>query len=375
MLDQCIFTRHTEQSEIRIRIRSVQTADSMALSIKMAFINSPLKANGRPLTRFFTGGGRVCTIVFDSSGIHCDVLCQNSIDIRVKYILIDQLCKPEELSGIPDLIGLLRIQLGWLIGITSGAEAVVIKAMRDFLSRKRVADRAVTASHSLVMVFIITPNLLHNTVIIIMIMERLSLINRTVSGIAAEELLSRSLKIQRPLIGERIALAHSQRGSFKECQTLTLGNGQILLQHDISGDGVPFIVRIGQRQDIVTPRKICVVEIADGQVVSIRKSIISIGRAGCTCQKQEAVILVGVGIGDVRHVVLAVLHGDDIPHMGAFITICIGGSRHRIAGHRPIEIGQVAEILKGLGIALADHLGGGILIEHPDQLPGVTVGR
>ena len=75
-----------------------------------------------------------------------------------------------------------------------------------------------------------------------------------------------------------------------------------------------------------------------------------------------------VAVSHVHQIILAVVHGDDVPHVGAGDTACdgIGGD---IAG----KAGQIAEILEALRIALADHFGLRILVKDPDQLPGVAV--
>ena len=44
-----------------------------------------------------------------------------------------------------------------------------------------------------------------------------------------------------------------------------------------------------------------------------------------------------------------------------------------IAGPAVALLGQVAQVLEGLGVALAHHVGGGVAVKHPEQLPGAAV--
>ena len=81
----------------------------------------------------------------------------------------------------------------------------------------------------------------------------------------------------------------------------------------------------------------------------------------------------GVAVGDVSHVVPAA-HGHDVPHVRAFA----GAAGHHAgdADHGgAAEAALVAQELEGLGVALADHLGGIVPVKDVDQLPGVAVGR
>ena len=74
--------------------------------------------------------------------------------------------------------------------------------------------------------------------------------------------------------------------------------------------------------------------------------------------------------GDVHEVVAAVAHAHDVPGVGAGRV----AADHE-AAHAGIKGGALAQIGEGHGVALADHVGFGIAVEHPDQLPGVLIGQ
>ena len=51
-----------------------------------------------------------------------------------------------------------------------------------------------------------------------------------------------------------------------------------------------------------------------------------------------------------------------------------GGPGHQVAADVVGEAGQVAQVLERLGVPLAHHVGGGVVVEHGHQLPGVAEG-
>ena len=82
----------------------------------------------------------------------------------------------------------------------------------------------------------------------------------------------------------------------------------------------------------------------------------------------------GVTVGHVHQIDPAVLHAHEVPHMGPGARAAAHGSGHAIDRHRAAERRPVAEVLEGLGIALAYHIGKGVFIKDRDDLPGVAVG-
>ena len=83
----------------------------------------------------------------------------------------------------------------------------------------------------------------------------------------------------------------------------------------------------------------------------------------------------GIGVGRIHNVVLSVVHGHDIPHVGA----SAGARRGHIAGHKAalhlvgLEFRQIAQVLESLCIALADNLCIRIAVKNPQQLPGTVL--
>ena len=97
---------------------------------------------------------------------------------------------------------------------------------------------------------------------------------------------------------------------------------------------------------------------------------------GIAVKEQPAVLPDGarVAVGDVRQIFTPVIQGDHVPHMPASTGAALHRAGHDDGTRIPAEGGLVAQELEGLGVALADHLGTRIIIEHPDQLPGIAVG-
>ena len=98
--------------------------------------------------------------------------------------------------------------------------------------------------------------------------------------------------------------------------------------------------------------------------------------AFAAAQKEQAVRsrLAGVAVRQIRQIVPAVLHRDNVPHV-----VCVTAPPHLSDGHphfreAAFKIGQLAQILKCLGISLAHDICTVVPVEDPDQLPGVAVG-
>ena len=79
----------------------------------------------------------------------------------------------------------------------------------------------------------------------------------------------------------------------------------------------------------------------------------------------------GVAVGHV-HKVIPAADGHNVPHVVAVIHL----AADQRAGRPALLIleRQIAQVLECLGVALADHIGVGIAIEHVDELPRVAVG-
>ena len=96
--------------------------------------------------------------------------------------------------------------------------------------------------------------------------------------------------------------------------------------------------------------------------------------AAISGQEELALITYGalVAVGHV-HQVVAAHQTHNIPHM----AFGVGQSALHLAGGgiagRILKFAQVAEILEGLGIALAHHIGAIIPVKHIYYLPGVAV--
>ena len=97
--------------------------------------------------------------------------------------------------------------------------------------------------------------------------------------------------------------------------------------------------------------------------------------SGAARQKQSAVIADGtrVTVGHV-HQVVASAKGDDVPHMGATLAAGDHITGNHIGGYLSAEGGQVAQILKGLGITFTNDLGFRIAVKNVHQLPRVDIG-
>ena len=82
-----------------------------------------------------------------------------------------------------------------------------------------------------------------------------------------------------------------------------------------------------------------------------------------------------VAVGHVHEIVPAVVHAHQVPHVRARTAAAVHETRDQYAVVAAAEIRQIDQVLECLGIALADHFCAGIVVENPDQLPGIAVGR
>ena len=102
---------------------------------------------------------------------------------------------------------------------------------------------------------------------------------------------------------------------------------------------------------------------------------VALGRVAADGVEQEVIVVALVAlvtVGHVHQIVAAVGHGHHVPHVGA------GGAGIERDGacdapavdKSAAESGLVTQVLEGLGVALADHVGGGVAVEDPHQVPG-----
>ena len=90
------------------------------------------------------------------------------------------------------------------------------------------------------------------------------------------------------------------------------------------------------------------------------------GTDGSTGHEQHTETRIAVGH---VHQIVGTIHGDEVPHMAAALAVKVHVTRDADA----VQTAQIAQILKCLGIALADHHGTLIPVKDIDQLPGITV--
>ena len=79
-----------------------------------------------------------------------------------------------------------------------------------------------------------------------------------------------------------------------------------------------------------------------------------------------------IAVGHIRQVVRPV-DAHHVPHMS--VAIHRAGNVQRLHGADPAValLRQVAQVLERLGVALAHHIGAGVAVKHPQQLPGIAV--
>ena len=82
----------------------------------------------------------------------------------------------------------------------------------------------------------------------------------------------------------------------------------------------------------------------------------------------------GIAVGDIHEIIFAVVHRYDIPHMRA----CSRAAAHRTGHQMTFDVGtvkvcQIAQVLKGLGIAFTNDGCALITVEHVHQLPWIAV--
>ena len=80
-----------------------------------------------------------------------------------------------------------------------------------------------------------------------------------------------------------------------------------------------------------------------------------------------------IAVGDIYQQ-RAAIDFHHIPHMGTGAGAALHIAVHQMAFHIAFKFGQIAQIFERLGVAFADHIGGGIAVEYIDQLPGISVG-
>ena len=154
-----------------------------------------------------------------------------------------------------------------------------------------------------------------------------------------------------------------------------------LVNHDLCRSRIRIVlvrvVRSGGNRHLtvgVELRHVCVIHVRDGLALSLEHVAVAHGTGAERNNKQLVRIANGtlVAVGDVHEVVLAVVHVDDVPHVRASTGSTVHRARHRAAGHAR-DVRQIAQVLEGLGVSLADHVGGVIVVEHVHELPRVTV--
>ena len=76
---------------------------------------------------------------------------------------------------------------------------------------------------------------------------------------------------------------------------------------------------------------------------------------------------IAVHVGHVYQVVLPVVHAHHVP--GVLRAADVAGNQAAV--DVAVERSQLAQVLIGLGVALADHIRVAVAVEDPDQLPGI----
>ena len=135
------------------------------------------------------------------------------------------------------------------------------------------------------------------------------------------------------------------------------------------------VIRGAQRQIRQGKDGLCIVVVGIDDAVVVISGIVA-AAAGIALEEELVRVTdaAGIAVGDVYQIVLAVRHGDDIPHVVAGTGAVRHGSGDGVAGGAA-NVGEIAQILESLGITLTDHIGAIIVIKDPDQLPGVAVGH
>ena len=82
---------------------------------------------------------------------------------------------------------------------------------------------------------------------------------------------------------------------------------------------------------------------------------------------------ISVAVRDIGQIAFAI-DMNHIPHMASGAGFAGHGAFHKVARHIADKCRKIAEILKCLCISLADHLGLGIAVKYPDELPGIAIG-
>ena len=136
------------------------------------------------------------------------------------------------------------------------------------------------------------------------------------------------------------------------------------------------IVGIGQVLGLEQVGDFYIKAVGDCGLTRLEAVIASVIHVGIALHKQLVGIarVSAVAVGQV-HQVVHTAHVHQVPHVQA--GIAAGGIHVALDADDAdilVELAHIAKVLEGLGVALADHLGVGIAVEHPHQLPRVAIG-
>ena len=156
-------------------------------------------------------------------------------------------------------------------------------------------------------------------------------------------------------------------------QVFAAGAAGSRIRYSLFRLGRRLITTVGQSQDAgITPQGSRFIVISKSNIAAGSCKGIAAGNgAGGTRQEQTAIRTgsAAVAVGHV-HQIVAAIQGDDVPHMAA----CTGAAGHLTGDGIAVNAaGLIAQVLEGLGIALADHIGFAVAVKDPDQLPGVRI--
>ena len=155
----------------------------------------------------------------------------------------------------------------------------------------------------------------------------------------------------------------------------------------VAGEGLVVLRLVGNIRDVQLlrveqARRALAGYVVDGDAVPALKAIDGLIAAsglpgGVALHEQQVGIAhrAGIAVGDV-HQEAHTAQRDDVPHVVAPGGV-FAGVHHAAGadgGGAAPEGAHVAQVLEGLGVALADHLGALVVVEHPHQLPGIAVG-
>ena len=133
-----------------------------------------------------------------------------------------------------------------------------------------------------------------------------------------------------------------------------------------TGGGV--VIGQSQGQNVAAPEAGGFIVIGKGNSDKLVAAI-GLGRAA----HQEQLVRAhsaDITVGHIHQVAQA-FDAHQVPH----VTAAVQSAGDDVAQDILLEGGHIAQILEGLGIALTDHVGGGIAVKDVNQLPGVAVFR